>query len=64
MVNKNKVEEITRNFLQQHGDVFNVRVYDFENGVWTTEAQVNSMSGDHLKKVKISDETGEIISVE
>ncbi|TLY06745.1 MAG: hypothetical protein E6K83_07860 [Thaumarchaeota archaeon] len=64
MANKKTVEQITRNFLQQHGDVFNVKVYDFENGVWTAEAEVSSMSGERLRKVKVSDKTGENISVE
>ena len=64
MESKQKVEEIARKFLQQHGDVFNVKVYDFENGVWTAEAEVSSMSGERLRKVKVSDKTGEIISVE
>ena len=64
MANKKTVEQITRNFLQQHGDVFNVKVYDFENGVWTAEAEVSSMAGERVRKVKVSDKTGEIISVE
>ena len=64
MANKKRVEEIARNFLQQHGDVFNVKVYDFENGVWTAEAEVSSMAGERVRKVRVSDTTGEIISVE
>ena len=64
MANKKMVEQIARNFLQQHGDVFNVKVYDFENGVWSAEAEVSSMAGDRVRKVKVSDKTGEIISVE
>ncbi|TLX93230.1 MAG: hypothetical protein E6K91_08925 [Thaumarchaeota archaeon] len=64
MASKNKVEEITRNFLQQHGDVFNIKVYDFENGVWSAEAEVSSLAGDHVRKVRVDDKTCEIISVE
>jgi len=63
-IDRERVEDIARNFLQQHGNVFNVKVHDFENGVWTAEAEVNSMSGERVRKVKVSDKTGEIISVE
>ena len=64
VADKRRVEEIARNFLQQHGNVFNVKVYDFENGVWTVEAEVISIAGDRVRKVKVKDETNEIISVE
>ena len=63
-IDRERVEDIARNFLQQHGNVFNVKVHDFENGVWSAEAEVSSMSGERVRKVKVSDKTGEIISVE
>ncbi len=60
----NKVEEITRSFLQQHHEIRNIRVAGFENGIWSVEAEVHSSSGYRVKKLSIDDKTGNIISVE
>ena len=63
-VDSKKVEQITRNFLQQHHDVHNIKIGGFENGIWFVEAEVHSSSGERVRKLGIDDKTGKIISLE
>jgi len=63
-INTKRVEDIARNFLQQHHEVYNIKVGGFKNGIWSAEAKVSSSAGDLVRKVKVSDTTGQIISVE
>ena len=63
-VDNKKVEEITRNFLQQHHDVHNIKIAGFENGIWFVKAAVHSSSGERVRKLGIDGKTGNIISVE
>ena len=63
-IDNKKVEELARNFLQQHHDVKNIKVVDIKNGIFLVEAETRSSSGERVRKLKIDGETGEIISVE
>ena len=63
-INRERVEDIARNFLQQHHEVYNIKVGGFKNGIWSAEAKVSSSAGDRVRKVRVDDKTGEIISVE
>ena len=58
------VREIARNYLQQTHEVRNIRVVRSKDGVWLAKADVHSSSGDCVRKLKVSDETGIILSVE
>jgi len=63
-IDNKKVEELARNFLQQHHDVKNIKVVGIKNGIWFVEGETRSSSGERVRKLKIDGETGEIISVE
>ena len=63
-IDNKKVEEIARNFLQQHHDVKNIKVAGIKNGIWFVEWETRSSSGERARKLRIDGETGEIISVE
>ena len=59
------VEEIARNFLQQHHEIRNIKVEGTKNGIWFVETEIHSLSGGGgVKKIKIDGKTGNIISVE
>jgi len=63
-IDRKKVGELTINFLQQHHNVHNVKVVNFENEIWLVEARVHSSSGPSVRKIRVDGETGKIISVE
>jgi len=63
-IDNKKVEELARNFLQQHHDVHNIKVIGIKNGIWSVEGVTRSSSGARVRKLRIDGETGEIISVE
>ena len=61
---RKRVEDITRDFLQQTHEVRDIKVKGFENGIWFVEGKAHSSSGEHVKKLRIDGKTGNIISVE
>ena len=63
-IDNKKVEEITRNFLQQQHGVYNIKVMGLENGIWVVEADTSSSSGERVRKLRIDGKTGKIISLE
>ncbi|TLY07960.1 MAG: hypothetical protein E6K83_04345 [Thaumarchaeota archaeon] len=63
-IDNKKVEEITRNFLQQQHGVYNIKVAGLENGIWVVEAETSSSSGERVRKLRIDGKTGKIISLE
>ena len=63
-IDNKKVEEITRNFLQQQHGVYNIKVTGLENGIWVVEADTSSSSGERVRKLRIDGKTGKIISLE
>ncbi len=63
-IDNKKVEEITRNFLQQQHGVYNIKVTGLENGIWVVEAETSSSSGERVRKLRIDGKTGKIISLE
>ena len=63
-IDNKKVEEITRNFLQQQHAVYNIKVTGLENGIWVVEAETSSSSGERVRKLRIDGKTGKIISLE
>ena len=64
LTDRKMVKEITRNYLQQTHEVRNIRVVGFKDGVWLAKANVHSSSGECVRKIKVSGETGIILSVE
>jgi len=63
-IDNKKVEDITRNFLQQQHGVYNIKVTGLENGIWVVEAETSSSSGERVRKLRIDGKTGKIISLE
>ena len=63
-MDRKRVREIARNYLQQTHEVNNVKVVGSGDGVWIAKANVHSSSGECVRKIKVSDETGIILSVE
>ena len=59
-----RVEQITRDFLQQQHGVYKINVVDIKNGTWLVEAEVHSSSGYSIRKVRVDHKTGKIVSVE
>ena len=59
---RRRVEEITRNFLQQNYSVYGIKTV-LENGVWLVEAETSGHD-QSFKKLRIDAKTGKIISVE
>ena len=64
LMNRKMVKELTRNYLEQTHEVRNIRVVRSEDGVWLAKADVHSSSGNCIRKLKVSGETGIILSVE
>ena len=63
-MNRKMVRAIARNYLQQTHEVSKIKVVGFEDGVWLAKANVHSSSGECVRKIKVSGETGIILSVE
>ena len=64
LMDRKMVKELTRNYLEQTHEVRNIRVVRSKDGVWLAKADVHSSSGDCVRKLKVSGETGIILSVE
>ena len=63
-MNRKMVRVIARNYLQQTHEVNNIKVVGCDDGVWLAKADVHSSSGECVRKIKVSGETGIILSVE
>ena len=63
-MDRKRVREIARNYLQQTHEVRNIRVVGIEDGVWLAKAHVHSSSGEYVRKIRVNGETGIILAVE
>ena len=59
-----KAREIAMRFLQQNHSVHRVENAILEDGSWQVKADVTSFGIRHIKRVKIDDASGRIISIE
>ena len=63
-INRERVEEIARNFLAQNHAIIDVRNPTLEDHTWMVDADVTLFTTHHIKRVKVDAETGRILSCE